>query len=355
MTFSYRDQRQGIVRWRTAAATVIFAAALVACGSSEEAPNEVDDPEPPPPPPPPPGNVTVAVPLMDMGTSVTYQGFGGGLYPGGSNLPPASHVANQPAVDVSSNFAMISVSMSNGRQEFCNPNAGSVGIQRCTDFSFIGQASSDPSLHSNLVLINTAQGGQPAPSWESPNAQAYDITDSEVSRFGLGPTDVEIAWIKQANRSPTIGLPDSNADAYSLLRSLGNIARALKTRYPNIKQAYLSSRIWSCAQGGLNGEPFAFEGGFSVKWLIAAQINQLANGQIDPDAGDLGLDVAPWLAWGPYLWADGANPRSDGLTWSPSDLEGDCTHPGSAGEEKVGELLLDFFKSSDLTRGWFLD
>ena len=92
-----------------------------------------------------------------------------------------------------------------------------------------------------------------------------------------------------------------------------------------------------------------------MKWLIAAQINQLANGQIDPDAGDLGLDVAPWLAWGPYLWADGANPRSDGLTWSPSDLEGDCTHPGSAGEEKVGQLLLDFFKSSDLTRGWFLD
>lgn len=353
MLFSDNNKRSSVVEWRFAAAVIV--AALLACSNAEETPNGVEDPEEPPPPPPPPGDVTVAVPLMDMGTSVTYHGFAGGLYPGGSNLPPASHVVAQPAVDVSSAFAMISVSMSNGRQEFCNPNAGSVGRQRCTDFSFIGQASNAPSLHNNLVIINTAQGGQAAPSWESPDAQAYDIADIEIARFDLTPADVEVAWIKQANPGPTVGLPDPNADAYALLRSLGNIARALKTRYPNIKQAYVSSRIWSCRQGGLNGEPFAFEGGFSVKWLIAAQINQLANGQIDPDAGDLGLDVAPWLAWGPYLWADGANPRSDGLTWSPSDLEIDCTHPGPTGEEKVGGLLLDFFTTSDLTRSWFLD
>ena len=297
---------------------------------------------------------TTAVPLLDMGGSGSYHGFGGGLYPAGRNDPPAAHVSAQPQVNKSQRFAMISVSMSNGAQEFCFSGMGNVGPQDCTDVSFIGQATADPSLHDSLVIVNTAQGSRPAPDWDSPSDETYDVADSQLELFGLTPAAVQVAWIKQANRSPNIGLPNQSADAYRLLGTLGDIVRALKARYPNIKQVYLSSRIYSCREGGLNGEPFAYESGFSVKWLIAAQIEQLASGTVHPLAGDLGLDVAPWIAWGPYLWADGTNPRSDGLVWERGDLAGDCTHPSSLGQQKVGALLMDFFKSSALTSDWFV-
>jgi lysophospholipase L1-like esterase len=63
---------------------------------------------------------------------------------------------------------------------------------------------------------------------------------------------------------------------------------------------------------------------------------------------------SPWLAWGPYTWADGTNPRSDGLTWVPSDFANDGTHPSAQGANKVGQMLHAFFKNHETTRSWYL-
>ncbi len=89
---------------------------------------------------------------------------------------------------------------------------------------------------------------------------------------------------------------------------------------------------------------------------IQAQINQMNGGGIDPLAGDLNYNngVVPSLAWGPYTWADGLNPRSDGLTWERSDFVNDGTHPSQSGETKVGNMLLDFCSNSEFTQPWFV-
>jgi hypothetical protein len=63
---------------------------------------------------------------------------------------------------------------------------------------------------------------------------------------------------------------------------------------------------------------------------------------------------APWLAWGPYLWADGRKPRSDGLIWECTDFISDGTHPSDAGRTKVAQLLLSFFKTDSTATIWFL-
>jgi hypothetical protein len=168
---------------------------------------------------------------------------------------------------------------------------------------------------------------------------------------------VQVAWLKVANPDPTVSLPAQNADAYTLVAQMGNILRAMKTRYPNLRLVYISSRIYAgYATSPLNPEPYAYESAFAVKWLIEAQINQMRTGQIDARAGDLDYNsgVAPWIAWAAYMWADGMNPRSDGLTWSRSDFQSDGTHPSQSGQQKVGTMLLDFFKREPTATPWFL-
>ena len=70
-------------------------------------------------------------------------------------------------------------------------------------------------------------------------------------------------------------------------------------------------------------------------------------GQINYLKGD-----APWIAWGPYMWANGTTPRSDGLTWLPEDYEGQFL--SEKGAHKSANLLLDFMVNEPTARLWFL-
>lgn len=121
----------------------------------------------------------------------------------------------------------------------------------------------------------------------------------------------------------------------------------LGDRFPNLQLAYLSSRSYGgYATSPLNPEPFAFESGFSVKWLIERQIDGDPALNFDAARGPV---EAPWLAWGPYIWADGANPRADGLSYTRADFAADGTHPSPLGARKVAEQLLGFFKGDSTT------
>ncbi len=310
---------------------------------------------------------TGLVPINDLGAGLYLGVFTGGLYPDGRNAPPASHRdaglaaagAIQPLSpsgepDPGGSYALISIGMSNTTQEFCSQGSR----EPCDPWTFMGQAATDPTVNSSrLVIVNGARGGQAAGAWTSPASPEYErIRTNVLARKGLSELQVRAAWVKVANPRPTISLPNTGADAYRLLGQIGHIARALKTRYPNMEQVFLSSRIYAgYATTALNPEPYAYESAFAVKWVIEAQIRQRVTGQIDPIAGDLSPAAAPWLGWGIYPWADGLTPRSDGLIWECRDLQSDGTHPSQSGEEKVGTMLLGFFKSSPFARPWFVE
>jgi hypothetical protein len=158
-----------------------------------------------------------------------------------------------------------------------------------------------------------------------------------------------VAWIKEADASPTGGFP---AATDTLRENLGAVVRILKARCPNLKLVFFTSRIYAgYATTTLNPEPYAYESGFAVKWLIEEQLAGVDSLNFDPAAGPV---VAPWLAWGPYLWADGTRGRADGLTWPCSSFAADGTHPGPAAREVVADSLLAFFRSDPAATPWFL-
>ncbi len=289
-------------------------------------------------------------PLTELGKD-EYQGFPGGLYPEGRNTRPTSHeeagvklagqvrpldAAGQP--DSGGRIVLLSIGMSNTSQS-------SQGFQQWL--------AGDEDVNPRLVFVNGARGGMTAAAIQDPDDSGRGTTywstvDQRLRQAGVTRAQVQAVWIKQADAGPTEGFPQY---AQKLQTELARIVQVISIRFPNCRLAYLSSRSYGgYATTGLNPEPYAYESGFSVKWLIEEQVRGAAELNFDPAHAPV---KAPWLSWGPYLWANGATPRSDGFSYAAEDFGGDGTHQSPSGQRKVGKLLLDFFKTDTTTRPWF--
>ncbi len=294
-------------------------------------------------------------PLSDA-AALRYKGEAGGLYPGGRSTRPVEHEAAGIAIaeaivpldgdgdpDPSSgHIAMITLGMSNARTE---------------SNRFIDDANDDPAMNDQLVIVNGAQDSQTADVWADVDAHVWREVDSRLASHGLTPNQVQVAWFKNTRPQPaTLGEFPTHAQA--LAANFEQVARNLKTHFPNVKLAYLSSRTRAYTTGGteledLSPEPYAFESGFSVRWAIEEQLTGAADLNFDPRVGTV---VAPHLNWGPYLWADGTTGRSDGLQWNCNDvISADFIHPSGRGNAKVSEMLLAFFKTDATAAPWFLE
>ena len=276
------------------------------------------------------------VPLTDLGTG-TYQGFTGGLYPNGSNQPPAAYAREGAAYaqkvlprnqqgqpDPEGTVALLSFGMSNTTMEYR---------------AFKQRADADPRKHPRLSIVDGAVGGAHAGRIKEPEAPYWSTVAERLDAAGVSAAQVQAGWLKQAIAGESRPFP---ADAQGLQEALRLIVAIIRQRFPNLQLLYLSSRIYAgYASTPLNPEPAAYDGGFAVKWLIEERM-----------AGKIG---GPWLGWGPYLWTDGLKGRSDGLIWTCEDVAPDGTHPSiPTGANKVGQLLLDFFSTDALAKDWFL-
>lgn len=294
-------------------------------------------------------------PLNDLGPGTYVPGTIGGLYPNGQNVRPAAHLAAgraiattevlprnaAGAVDLANGrIGLISVGMSNTTQEF----AGSPS-------AFKPQADTDPAKNPRVVIVDGAQGGKAAGEWADPTDPLWAVLATRITAAGLSPLQVQVAWVKLAEKQPgpTFGALPLHSDA--LQADIETTLHNLIAVFPHLRLAFLSSRTraYTNVFTGLNPEPFAYESGFAVRELIEQQL--LGSPSL---AYALPSPQAPWLAWGPYLWADGTTPRSDGLVWNCSDTQPDFTHPSPTGIKKVGDQLLAFFKTDSTSTPWFL-
>jgi hypothetical protein len=291
-------------------------------------------------------------PLTELTGKETYQGHTGGLYGKGRNERPAAHEAAGVALAMQvrpldangtpspdGKIVLLSVGMSNTSQ-------ASGGFQQAIQ--------GDRGINPHVLFVNGAVGGMTARAIQNPNdngpgTKYWTEVAQRLAKAGVTSVQVQAIWIKEADAGPREGFPGY---ARTLEEELTRLVQLLPRLFPNAKLVYLSSRTYGgFAETPLNPEPYAYESAFSVQWLIQKQLD--GDPALNYDAKK-GAVRAPWLSWGPYLWANGTKKRAgDGFYYDREDFAKDGTHLSQSGVRKVGGLLLDFFKSDTTTRPWF--
>jgi hypothetical protein len=311
-----------------------------------------------------------ATPLIDFTSGEKYRGLFPGFLYDGSNFAPSAHDSEGQAratlvapIDGNGNpsptgkVVFLALGMSSASMEWCGAGP-TTNAALCTATSFMRQAAADTGInHTTLAIVNGCLSGKPTTQWLTPTAATYSTVRNTLSKGGLTEKQVQAIWFKNALHGENADLPSANADAYTLEGDLATVARTLRIRYPNLQQVFFTSRSYGAYGCTSNPEPEAYETGFAVKWLVKAQINQMANSGtvVDSRVGDLNYNtVAPWMAWGPYIWASGSTPRSDGLFWLRSDYLNDGCHPTATGVTKAADQFINFFKTSAYSASWFL-
>ncbi|HEX2292532.1 MAG TPA: hypothetical protein VHH55_04415 [Gaiellaceae bacterium] len=264
-------------------------------------------------------------PLTDMGR-FRHRGHAGLLYPG-ANRPPRRYLqrgldAARRVRPIRGRIGVVGVGMSNAMSEFG---------------AFSRAAAQLPGLNPALTFVEGPGGGWDATRITKPGSPYWPSLDARIRRAKLQRNQVQVVWLKQMIAGEDRQFPQ---DARALQTRLRTIVRLLGKRFPNLRLIYVSSRTYGgYAISHLNPEPFAYQSGFAVKWLVQEGIqNRL--GKV-------------WVGWGPYLWTDGLSGRRDGLTWACEDVLEDGTHPSASGLRKVARLLTDFFSTDATAKTWF--
>ena len=321
------------------------------------------------------------IPITEM--TAPYKGEDGGLYGGGHNDPPEAHRAaylqeaakiipldaeGKPATD--GKIGLITIG-------FSNPSIESEDFKRTAD--------ADPQKAANVIIVNGCIGGRSAAMWAWDGDDLFPQAEQErldkemdilgmpkhnrkstgldkdtwptlakrIETAGLSPKQVQVVWLKHVEANPK-PLGEFPAHARALQADIADVLQIARHNYPNLRVAYLSSRTfggWSGRESG-SPEPYAYESGFSTRWIIQSQIKGDPQLNYDPSRGEV---KAPLLLWGPYLWAQGNTPRKfDGLAWTINDVRADHLHPNESGTKKTTTLLLNFFKTDPGASRWFL-
>lgn len=272
-------------------------------------------------------------PIEDLGPA-TYQGEPGGLYPGGTNDPPADHLATGIAAGLSiqpinGKIGLISTGHSNATATFA---------------VFKPMADAHPNKSPSLVIVDGAQGGKDTDDWiKSPSHphSPWSTLAKRVQQAGLLPSQVQAMWFYHGERE------DAESDNFPgdfrvIAQEYLQVIALAEQRYPNLKQVHLCSMTYMGYSISINParqEPNGYRHQWATKWAIEADVLGTWTGR-------------SWLGWISQQWCDGTTPSANGRTWLCEDVMDDGVHPSPIGAEKAAQWSLDFYLTNPTTP-WF--
>jgi hypothetical protein len=285
------------------------------------------------------------VPLNDLGSGL-YQGVPGGLYAGGSNQPPFGHQLD--GLRISRAIAPLDTSgqsdAPNGRVVLLGLGGNNANLQLAV---FATRVTADASRNPQLLAVNGAVAGFDLLGAADPQSAYWDSVATRLRGAGSSPAQVQVAWMTMYVEG---ALGDFTTSTDSTAKLLTRAIRNARSRLPNLRMLYLTPRIYSGYDNNANlTEPNGYWTGFAFRQVI---LSQVSGDSLNFDSGR-GAVVAPWIDWGPYLWADGMQPRSDGLTWACGDYTGNGYVPSQSGRGVFADGLLTFFQEDATAAAWY--
>lgn len=297
-------------------------------------------------------HTTGLVPLTDLTGGKQYRGYQGGKYQGSNKR---SALQMQRAIAQVSKIKPLDTAgvenFKNGRIVFAAVGASNPA----TEFeSFRNYCDTFKNLNPKLSLINTCIGAMGV-------QKINDITDNywvqakkELIDSGLSNKQVQVVWLEEENTQ--------NADTsfpgapQALMLDYQKLLNVILKVFPNVKIVYMNQRAYAGygdVTPGVIGKglwfPRDYYNGWTIKWLIEKQLNNEVGYRFNAPA------EIPFIDWAESFWADGKNPRQDGLSYDcTTDFGGDGLHLSALGELKAGKWLFNYYKNDTLSKYWFL-
>ena len=302
---------------------------------------------------------TGLIPIQDLGADYYMGTYQGGMYPGGSNVPPTIHLKKGLGIvkKLKPLDTLGVVNYETGKIVVAGFGASTVG----GPFNHMIQLSKDDlTLNPCVKTVNAANGSDGLEALYVDNFEYWEyIRIYKLGLKGVTPIQVQVAWLMHSSR-----IDSNSADTGPFIDSL--VARfkvalqAMQIIYPNLKVVFISGFPYGGYADTMKvlyhviAEPASYNHNFAVKQLISDQISG------DPELRYIEPGkVAPYIVWGPPLWADGITPNEySGLSWNCETEftpDGGGYHMTNLGKDKVGGILWDFFKTDTLAEGWFMD
>lgn len=268
-----------------------------------------------------------------------------GLYPGGKNeMPDAHRMAGERLA------ASIRPLDKNGKPDEKNGKIVLLAVGHSNGRYYFGALDDKlrqhaTELHPRFEFINAAVPGAGLlriKNWkpDPPQSRSWQRAKELTSRPGYSALQVQVLLFiaTDSPAHPKALLPPAQfpKKIEQIQENLATVLARFTKDYPNLKIAYLMSDGFRHYSGV---EPYAYQEGFAVKWLIETQIKKQPGTAFEGEGCKL-----PWLAWGPYIWDN---------SWDESYFL-DGTHAAPKARAVFVEKGWQLFTSDSVTRPWFL-
>ncbi|MEO8710466.1 MAG: hypothetical protein ABI405_00015 [Parafilimonas sp.] len=287
---------------------------------------------------------TAIIPLNDLGKK-TFNGYVGGLYPGGKNAPSKAYASDllstsQKIIPIDS----FGNSFKHGRIVFISLGGSTCGHNM---IQLKKQTKNNPLTNKMLALLNCSNGYGEASlnSMINPSDPYWNHVTQIIQGSGSSYKQVQVIYLESDDSSRYRNWPGR---ANLVKDELETCLRVFKQKFTNLKVVYVLGRTRTFGNQALwNREPSPYYQGWGCKWAIEDQINGVPGTEYKGKNA-----VAPMLTWGWYEWADTIPRKTDGFYWLQSETS-DGLHATPTAQDTLATRFQNFLLTDKYASIWY--